>query len=68
MITPEKRREILDRLKEVDTSEMCRRAGVKRRTFYAVLDNESSHYEVVEAVLQQADIELNSRLEKVNSL
>jgi len=68
MITPEKRYDILERLKSVNTVEMCRRAGVKRRVFYAVLNGESSRYEVVEAVLAEAEKEMAAITEKINAL
>lgn len=68
MITPEKKQEILRRLEGVNVREMCQRAGVKRNTFYATLNNESSQYEVIEAVLEEAEKEKANIQNKVNSL
>jgi len=68
MITPEKKQEILERLKGVSIREMCQRAGIKRNTFYAVLNNESSKYEAVEAVLDEAEKEKINIKNKINAL
>lgn len=68
MITPEKKQEILLKLNGINIREMCNRTGVKRNTFYAVLNNESSRYEVVEAVIAEAEKEKTKIKQTINSL
>lgn len=70
MFTAEKRKEILKRLKVpgISVQELCERAGVRRSQFYAVLRNESSALEAVEAVIAQAEKEKAEIDNRINSL
>lgn len=49
-------------------AEICRKAGVKRRLLYAVLDGESTDYESLKKVIDMAKKTIKERQKKIQSL
>ncbi len=63
-------REVLDQVKRGagGITKICKQAGVKRRTVYAVLNGESSDYDALKKVITQAKKAIKDREKKIQSL